>query len=180
MCEIKKLTIIMVLLITIVLSANLINAIGISNIEPEKITLLPGQNANFSLEVFAPSDSDILCKPGINESFQFAVEFNDAEITIKADKSYVFNGKVSFPAQEKISPGNYQSHTCISCTPIIGEATGSTVRHNLCTPILNIEVPGKIEESQKSNFLILVIVIIIILVLIALSIFFLYRKRKLK
>lgn len=163
----------------ILLSFSFVNAIGITQPQPQNIELKPGQSSFFTLQVQS-DDFPLKCVPIVRETGGLELAFNQ-EYNIGANQAFNIKPQVIVPKETGF--GNYQANFCLECTPS-GDFSGSRVVPVICNLPVSVNVvsertrENRFDEAGQIGFLTVLVILSIAILILAVVIFFLVARRK--
>ena len=142
-----KKNILMIIGILILIASNAY-AIGISDVSPKYLELLPGEYGRFVFQVQAALSKQVLsCSINFHNSDGMLVEFDQQVIEVPAGQVREVLGTITAP--QAIAYGRYIENFCVSCSPGTPVAEDSSkVSFNTCGLEINVDV---VAERTREN-----------------------------
>jgi hypothetical protein len=176
-----------ILLLTVLLSIQVVQSIGITRPIPYDLALMRGDTARFSFQLQATTSTNkIACTYSINGLESLEVKFDDEKTIVNAGGVADVYGTVTIPQSAPI--GQYTGSLTARCGAYVeeGELSGSTVYQSISGPTFNVKVVELEEEKsirevtevkQQGIPYLAIITIIIVVIVLVIGVYYRYSKK---
>jgi hypothetical protein len=167
----------LVLLLTLLVSIQAVQSLGVTRPIPMDLKLLRGDSARFYFQIQAVMEGNKQsCSYSVSGIEPLVVTFDEKNAVVKAGEIQNIYGTISVPNNAPIK--TYNGDLTVSCAPSIeGEVSGSVIHKTMIVPFTAsvVETVGErsirqIQEEEKPAIPSLTIYTIIILIILIVSI----------
>jgi hypothetical protein len=173
-----------ILLLTVLLSIQVVQSIGITRPIPYDLALMRGDSARFSFQLQATTSTNkIACTYSINGLESLEVKFDDEKTIVGAGGVVDVYGTVTIPSDAPI--GQYTGSLTARCGAYEEELHGSAVYQSISGPTFNVKVVELEEEKsirevtevkQQGIPYLAIITIIIVVIVLVIGVYYRYSK----
>ena len=180
----------LILVLTLLMSAQIVLSLGVTQPIPSDLKLLRGDTARFFFQIQAVMETNKQsCGYSISSSISpLAITFDEKETVVNAGEIKKVYGTVSVPNNAPIK--DYGADMTVSCKPSIeGEQSGSVIHKSLVVPFTASvvateeerairQIPEKQKPAIPSLTIYAIIILVILIVAIGVSYFFSKKEKK--